>query len=131
MLNKNQIFEKLNELKLDKERFIVLSGASLVLHGVKDFTSDIDIAVSRDYHDELLNIFDCKLNLVIDGNEIYYLDDGEVEFSCRNYESDYVLIDGVKVQTLDSIINFKKSLGREKDFKDIEIIKAFQNKQNN
>ena len=48
MLNKEQILNKLNELGLNKDEFIVSMGASLVIHGIKKYTHDININVSKD-----------------------------------------------------------------------------------
>lgn len=39
---------------------MVLSGAALVLLGVKDVTHDIDIAVSSKLYGEILNKYNCE-----------------------------------------------------------------------
>ena len=46
-MNKKEIFEKLNNLEIDKKDFIVLAGASLVVQKVKTKTNDIDISVTK------------------------------------------------------------------------------------
>ncbi len=46
-MNKNKINEILNYYSLDNNKYIVISGAAMVLQDVKEYTSDIDIAVSK------------------------------------------------------------------------------------
>lgn len=50
-MNKLEIIDKLNNLKLDPSRFVVISGASLVLHDIIKSTDDIDMACDRKYYD--------------------------------------------------------------------------------
>ena len=49
-MNKEEIFEKLNELDLDKEKYIVISGASLTVQGITSISSDIDLSCSEEYY---------------------------------------------------------------------------------
>ena len=46
-MNKQEIFKKLDELELDKDKYIVISGASLVVQDILDETSDIDLSCSK------------------------------------------------------------------------------------
>lgn len=46
-MNKEEIFEKLNELDLDKEKYIVISGASLTVQGITSISSDIVLVVVK------------------------------------------------------------------------------------
>ena len=56
-MNKQEIFKKLDELELDKDKYIVISGASLVVQDILDETSDIDLSCSETYY-EKINSFD-------------------------------------------------------------------------
>ena len=49
-MNKREIIEKLKKYNFDFSKYIVISGAAMVIHDVKEETSDIDIAVSDDYY---------------------------------------------------------------------------------
>ena len=53
-LKKNDIFNILNKLKLDKKDFIVISGANLVVRGIIEETPDIDLTCSKKVYDKLL-----------------------------------------------------------------------------
>lgn len=45
-----------------------------------------------------------------------------INFSFNFFDSEYIIINGVKVQTLNSIKQLKENLGRIKDKKDIKLI---------
>ena len=53
MLNKEQILDKLKELELDNDEFVVSMGSSLVLHGIKKETNNINISVKSDVFNRL------------------------------------------------------------------------------
>jgi len=52
-LNKELILKKLQESNLDKNKIIVLSGASLVVQDIIETTSDIDLSCDQIYYDKL------------------------------------------------------------------------------
>ena len=123
-LNKDNILKILNDYNFNLQEYVVISGAALVLHGVKDFTSDIDIAVSDKLYDKILTNHNCSFEIQINNNNVWFVDN-VINFSKRYYDVEYTLLYGYKVQTLDSIIELKKQLNREKDKKDIQLIRNF------
>lgn len=52
-MNKEEILEKLKTLDLDKNKYIIISGASLVLQGIIDTTSDIDMSCDKSYYETI------------------------------------------------------------------------------
>ena len=110
MINEEQIYEILKSKGFLKEEFIILSGASLVLQGIKDFTNDIDIAVSRTYLNFLLNNYQCEIEFYNKEENfyVYYIDD-IINFSTNYNNAPYIIKNGYKVQTLESIVNFTVS----------------------
>ena len=49
-MTKEEIFKKLDSLELNKEEYIVISGASLVVQDIIEETSDIDLATVGGNH---------------------------------------------------------------------------------
>lgn len=126
MINKEQIYEFLEKKRLLKEELIILSGASLVLQGIKDLTNDIDIAVSRKYLIYLLNNYECEIEFYNMDEDFYvYYIDNIINFSTNYNDVDYIVLNGYKLQTLESILRLKQKLNREKDKDDIELIKKY------
>lgn len=123
-MNKKKIIEILKKYNFDNKKFIVISGAAMVIHGVKQYTNDIDIAVNQDYYDYLLEHYECKFEKINPYNhKIYFIDD------IINFGIDYftkpAYIEGIPVQTLEDVIKLKESLSRNKDKKDIELIRRY------
>ena len=55
MFNKEDILNILKEYDFDSRKYIVISGAALVLRGIKETTTDIDIAVNDELYTHLRN----------------------------------------------------------------------------
>ena len=135
-MNKIGILKYLEEYNLPKDEFVIFSGAALVLRNIKDSTNDVDLIVTENLENHLLNKYK---NIKIDcydeenGKKIYNINNNLNFTSNLLYileNNEYEIINGYKVQTIESIIKFKQKLNRPKDIKDIEIIKNYLNIQN-
>ena len=121
-MRRTEIIELLKKYKFDTKNYIVISGAAMVIANVKDQTNDIDIAVSKEYYNYLLNNYNCEFDCVnIYNNKVFFIDN-IINFSYDYFDCKYTVIDGIKVQTLYSIKQLKKNLNREKDIEDIKLI---------
>lgn len=114
-MNKEEILEKLNNLELDKDKYLIESGASLVLQGLLDSTPDIDLCCEEEYYKEIN--WDTKLGAF--GIEIKYLDNIEIGYNLY-YSKDIIIVDGYKCINLERCLDIKKRLNRKKDKKIIE-----------
>lgn len=124
MINKQQILKILDDTNLDKDKFCIISGAAMVLLGVKPETYDIDISVKPEYFQELIKNYDCKFERVHLGNECYYIGE-HINFSVNFYPQESVNICGYRVSSIEDIINLKKFLNRDKDLLDINELNLF------
>ena len=52
-MNKEEILDKLRKCSLDLDECIIIGGASLVVQGLLDETTDIDLACSKNYYDSI------------------------------------------------------------------------------
>lgn len=129
-LNKKDILEILNKYKFNSKEYIIISSASLVLQDVKKYTTDIDIACSDDLYKILLKEYNCLLEKIDGQHKVWYIDD-LINFSVRYYEEiEYIELFGYKVQTIESVLNLKKNLNRDKDKDDIKLILDFYKNKN-
>ncbi len=129
-MNKKEILSILKKYNLDNNEYIVLSTGAMVLQGIKDNAHDIDIAVSPKLYSDLLDKFDCKFKCEYEVNgeliKIYSFD--VFDFSTNYFDKDnIVIVDGVLVQSANSILKLKQNLNREKDINDIKLIKNHLN----
>ena len=122
MLNKADIIAIVNDLRLPNGGYWVCTGAGLVLHGIKEFTRDIDMGCTTQVMDRLLREGH-PLSFTSDGNRATSY--GAMEFYENWFADEVVTVEGVSVATLLSIRKHKTILGREKDLRDIELIDAY------
>ena len=94
----------------------------MVLYGIKDTTSDIDIAVSDDYYDYLINNYKCTFERVNEYNEKVYFIDNIINFSRTYYQENNNYINNIPVQSIEKLLKLKQHLNRYKDKIDIEKI---------
>lgn len=111
-MNKKDIINKLKKLDFDKDKYIVISGASLVVQGVIDETKDIDLTCSKSFYDSIN--WDVKVGYL--GVDVKYNDVFEISDNLYK-EDDYILIDGFKFMPLESCLDLKRKLNRPKDKK--------------
>lgn len=124
-LYKDDILKLLKSYDIDYNECIILSGASLVLMGIKEYTSDIDISVNDKVYHDLLKKYSCTLEKIVDNEKVWYIDD-IINFGRNYYNRDYTIMNGYKVQTIESILKLKKELGRQKDMEDIKHILEYE-----
>lgn len=127
-MNKQEIIKTIEKYKLNKNDFILISSAPLVLRNIKQSANDIDLAVSQSLNNYLQNNYTCHLTKETINGKSYniYLIDNILHFSTENYDTiKYEVVDGYKLQTLSDIIRMKKTLNRPKDIKDIKLINNY------
>ena len=72
-MNKEEILDILREYNFDKNEYMVISSASLVVQGIKESTKDIDIAVSEEYYNYLINNYNVEFEKENLGVKVYYI----------------------------------------------------------
>ena len=128
-MNREDVLNTLNKYHFPREEFIVLSGAALVLFGVKLETGDIDITVTKKLYKEILKAYKCEFEKINPfGNEVYFLD-SVINFSNSYIEAENVYMEGDRVQTPESVKTLKLTLNRDKDKSDIEAIEKWERRR--
>ena len=124
-MDRKAIIEKLSAFPYDRGEYWVVTGAAMVLYGVRPETGDIDLGCSK----ALADRFEA------DGYLCGQRDNGKRRF---RYGADIEIfeewlydrtetVEGFRVITLFGLLEMKTALGREKDLRDIALIRAFQN----
>ena len=72
-MNKKEIINILSKYKFDKNKFCIISGASLILLGIIENTKDIDIAVTEEYYKELIIDYNCIFERTNEFNKDCYI----------------------------------------------------------
>lgn len=125
-MNKEDIIKLLNQYNFDKNKYVVISGAAMVLLGIKPTTNDIDISVTPSYCKYLLNKYNCILEKEKDNGVKVYFIDNVINFSTDYFDNNLLFIEDIPVQSINNLLLLKQSLNREKDKKDIELINMYK-----
>lgn len=122
-MNKNDILEVLKRYNFDNNKYIVISGAAMVLLGIKDETTDIDIAVTDEYKKKLLENYKCHFERINEYGETCYMIDDVINFSVTYYEDNKEYVEKIPIQPIESILDLKQQLNRSKDESDILLLR--------
>jgi hypothetical protein len=126
------IIEKIKELNLPKDQYVVIGSGVMDILGIRR-ANDIDLSVTKELHQKLRETGKWeeyenygKIFLKKDVFEI----NGELNWDKYKTTTEEViktafLIDGIPFMNTEELIKFKMAFGREKDFKDIELIKEY------
>ena len=127
-MKKQDIINRLNSFPYSKDEYWVITGSAMVLYGIRDITHDIDMGCSSIMADQLEK--DGYVSTLTEsGNRKFKIGEDIEIFENWKYDS-IIRIDDIPVISLKGLIEMKESLGREKDFRDILLIKDFMEKLN-
>lgn len=122
-MDRQELLKQLNQFPYDRNECWVITGGAMVLYGIKEQTTDIDLGCSTRMAD-LLDAEGYLYRRMDNGKRWFkYKDTIEIfeGWLCDTFE----MLEGFPVISIKGLIEMKQELGREKDRKDIELIKAF------
>ena len=124
-MTKEEIYKKIDSLGLDRHDFIIVTGCSLVCHGIIDQTDDIDLACSKEVFDSL----DWPVRVEY-GGKIKYKDCFDIDYNL--YDLEHIdIIDGYQCSDLVTCYELKKSMNKPKDKKLIQKLELMVCSQDN
>ncbi len=120
-MKKQEYLRKLSELGLDREKFCVVAGGAMVLHGIREETDDIDIKMPEEYFEEIRARFAVKKSPKYEN--LYEIGE-KVEVMVGPFRREKaVKIEGFWVNGLEQELVWKVQHGRAKDQADIQRIR--------
>lgn len=122
-MDKTAIINELDIFPYCKEDYWILTGSAMVLYGIKKQTSDIDLGCNQKMADELERD-GFSFNLTESGNRHFKYGD-YIEIFENWINGTVTLVENMPVISISGLIEMKQEIGREKDYKDIELIKEY------
>ncbi len=118
-MNKTEYIKALEKLNLPKSEYIILSGGSLLMRGLRETSADLDLCATKKLAEQidLYNAPKDDKGFFTPFENCQMMDDFD--------RFEYDVIDGYQCETLQSILAFKKAKARPKDLKDIEVIERY------
>ena len=129
-MNKEQVLKMLEELNLPKNEFYVLSGASLVLRGIRELCSDLDLCISEELYEKIKDKYELTDNKKNECNFYHISDKLEVVVN-KKEKFNWEICEPYNLENLNTILEFKIKRNKSKDQLDIENIKAYLNNIHN
>lgn len=122
-MTRQEYLGELGRLGLDETKFCIISGGVMLMYGLREQTSDIDIKMGRVYFEEIRGQFPTKRSPKY--NYLYEIADN-IEVAVQEFApEDVVKIDGYLVETLELQLQWKLQNGRVKDEEDIRRIQTY------
>lgn len=118
-MNRTEFVAALEATGLPKTEYVILSGGSLLMRGLRKETADMDLSASKKLAKELdlYNRPQDEYGLYIPFENVQMKDDME------NFRFD--IIDGFQCESLDDILRQKREWNRSKDQADILAIEEY------
>lgn len=117
-MNREEFVRRLEGFGLPRGEYVILSGGSLLLRGLREETEDFDPAVSKALAERLGPALGPR-----DDKGCYAPCEG-VQMTDDMESRSFDLADGCPCETLESILALKRRLLRPKDLRDIPVIEA-------
>ena len=122
-MKKKEYLNKLDELSLDKDKYCIIAGGVMLMHGLKDDTDDVDVRELPSYFEELKSRFEFKKSSKY--SYLYELGDN-IEVAVVDFDkNDIDYIDGYPVLSLELELAWKIENNRDKDREAIRKIKEY------
>ena len=124
-MNKEEVIELVESLKLDKNEFWILSSAALVIRGIYPDAGDLDIAVTEKGLEELKKNYDLK-----EKGRGWYAISEKIECVVDTKEPWKIeKVEGYNLQSIEKYYEFLKESNREKDKARIPLIEKYIKKE--
>lgn len=129
-MNKEELLKLVESLNIPKDEYYILGGGSLVMFGIKETTSDLDLCVSNELFAKLKEEYNLDEK---DKNECGFYQISDIIEIIPNPKEEFTAqeIDGYKVEELKRILEFKKKRNAPKDKPYIEKITQYLEGQKN
>jgi len=118
-MNRQEFIEKLESFGLPKSEYVIRSGGSLLLRGLREETADFDLCVSPELA-ESLSLVNCPRN-----EKGSYVPFDDVEMRANMADIPFDVVEGFNCETLESVLALKRALRRPKDIRDIAVIEEY------
>ena len=128
-MKKEEILRTLEGFPYEKSEYWLITGAAMVLFGMREETGDIDLGCTKKMADELEK--DGFLYRRTENGKRWLRYSNEIEIFEEWKTGPLVRCEGLQLLSPEGLIAMKEELGREKDFRDIALIREWMSGKEN
>lgn len=122
-MKKKEFLKVVDSLGLDKTSYCIIASGVMLMYGLRDECTDVDLKVSKELFQKMLKIYHMKKSDRYD--YVYELSD-IIDVNCRNFNpNEITFVDGYPVESLELQLKWKEENNRLKDQEDIQKIKEY------
>jgi hypothetical protein len=122
-MNKQEIISILNEFPYSRDEYWIITGSAMVLYGIREQTHDIDMGCTSKLADQL-QADGYSYALTESGNRKFEIGDN-IEVFENWIRGTIDVVDSFPVISIKGLVEMKHEIGRDKDKKDIALIKEY------
>ena len=122
-MDRQEILDRLMAFPYERDEYWLITGSAMVMYGIKEQAGDIDLGCSVKMAD-LLESDGYLYGRTKDGNRWFKVGESIEVFESWLYGST-IKMEGFRVISLNGLIEMKEKIGREKDLRDIGLIRSF------
>ncbi len=123
-MNKKQLLQLIETLKIDKNEYWILSSGALTLRGIYPDAGDLDIAVTNKGLEQLKSNYNLQPK-----NNGWYIVNEKIECVCDGEKSDLKyqpeLVNGIYVQNIHEYLEYLYNSSRQKDKDRILLVESY------
>ncbi len=124
-MNRSELVARLRQLPFDPKDYWLITGGAMVFYGIREETGDIDLGCTRELADQLESQ-GFRTTVMSDGTRRIQMGNDVEIFEEWLYDK-VELVEEIPVISIPGLIEMKRSIGREKDMRDIRLIEEFIN----
>ena len=118
-MNRQEFISELKKLDLPVTEFVILSGGSMLMRGLREETNDLDLSASRKLAEQLC-LYECPRD-----HHGLYIPFENVQMDDDMSRFHFDIIDGYQCESLEDVLEQKRKWNRPKDKRDIAVIEEY------
>ena len=119
-MDRQDIIDRLRAFPYDRGEYWVITGGAMVMYGFREQTEDIDLGCTKKMADQMEA--DGWLYRIQDNGRRWFKYGEDLEVFEEWLEDSVQDVEGIPVISVKGLVEMKKSMGREKDLRDIALI---------
>lgn len=122
------IFNRINELNMPKDSYVVVGGGILVALGLLGWDEDIDICVAPDVYNHLKSSGwqeEKWEDISVLKHDVYDIGTRFGEWTAKDLLIDAMIINDIPFMNITKLLQWKREMGRPKDLRHVELIERY------
>ena len=122
-MNRQDILDRMRDFPYDRSEYWIVAGGALVLYGIREETADIDLGCTAAMAARM-DADGVPWETAPDGRRHFRYGE-DIEIYEEGFRGPVVEADGLPVLSICGLIDMKRKLGRDKDKRDLELIREY------